>query len=396
MTDKAATFDANTATAVTIMRDFSRLTGLDPHAEHPRRYLWTDAFAVCNFLELWERTRDPSYRDLALRLIDQVHLVLGRHRNDDSRIGWISGLDETMGGLHPTIGGLRIGKPLNERRPGELPDERLEWDRDGQYFHYLTRWMHALACASRVSGDPKYSRWAVELAGAAHAHFTYTPVSGGKKRMYWKMSIDLSRPLIPSMGQHDPLDGYVTYRELQAQSAGCPGQGQPSLLAYEIADMADICRGIYLPTDDPLGTGGLMIDAARIGQLVIGSGCTLENPLLSVLDAAVLGMEAFERSRIVHQPAGYRLAFRESGLSVGLKGAAMLAGLIRESPGAFTAAGILQQKADKLAEYLPLAGSIERFWMDGRNQETSAWQEHREINTVMLATSLLPDEFLRI
>ena len=139
-----------------------------------------------------------------------------------------------------------------------------------------------------------------------------------------------------------------------------------------------------------------MIDAARIGQIVIGSGCTLENLLLSVLDAAILGMGAFEKSRTVHQPAGYRLAFRELGLSIGLKGAAMLAGLIRENPGDFAAAGIVQQNIDRLAGYLPLAGTIERFWMDERNQESPVWTEHREINMVMLATSLLPDEFLRI
>ncbi len=35
--------------------------------------------------------------------------------------------------------------------------------------------------------------------------------------MYWKMSIDLKRPLIPSMGQHDPLDGYITYNEIQSE-----------------------------------------------------------------------------------------------------------------------------------------------------------------------------------
>lgn len=34
--------------------------------------------------------------------------------------------------------------------------------------------------------------------------------------MYWKMSIDLSSPLVPSMGQHDPLDGLITYLQLQA------------------------------------------------------------------------------------------------------------------------------------------------------------------------------------
>jgi hypothetical protein len=43
------------------------------------------------------------------------------------------------GAAHPTRGGLRIGKKLPERRPGEAFQERLEWERDGQYFHYLTK-----------------------------------------------------------------------------------------------------------------------------------------------------------------------------------------------------------------------------------------------------------------
>jgi hypothetical protein len=100
-----------------IMLDFARLTGLAPADAHPRRYLWTDAFAVCNYLDLFSRTDDESYRDLGLSLVDQVHHTLGRHRDDDPRRGWISNLDEQEGERHPTISGLRIGKQLRERRP---------------------------------------------------------------------------------------------------------------------------------------------------------------------------------------------------------------------------------------------------------------------------------------
>ena len=60
------------------MLDFARLTGLDPASAHPRRYLWTDAFAVCNYLDLFQKTTNLTYRDLALRLVDQVHHTLGR------------------------------------------------------------------------------------------------------------------------------------------------------------------------------------------------------------------------------------------------------------------------------------------------------------------------------
>ena len=198
--------DTDIAAAGEIMHEFARLTGVDPQGAPPRRYLWTDAFAVCNLLELFRQTNDAVFRDLTLRLVDQVHHTLGRHRDDDRRTGWISGLGEQEGERHPTAGGLRIGKRLPERRHDEPSSERLEWDQDGQYYHYLTKWMHALNRVTRATGDPVYHRWAVELAGAAHARFTYDAPRGGRKRMYWKMSIDLTYPLVPSMGQHDPLE----------------------------------------------------------------------------------------------------------------------------------------------------------------------------------------------
>src|SRR6185369_3242572 len=139
-----------------IMLDYAAITGLSPLGEAPRRYLWTDAFALCNLLELFRLTNDGQWRDLALQLVDQVHHVLGRHRDADPRSGWISGLADAEGELHPTRGGLRIGKVLNERGEGQPYDERLEWDQDGQYYHYLTKWMHALNRISRVTGSPLY------------------------------------------------------------------------------------------------------------------------------------------------------------------------------------------------------------------------------------------------
>ena len=253
-----------------IMLDLARLTGLAPASAHPQRYLWTDAFSVCNYIELFRRTNNENYRDLALALVNQVHHTLGRHRDDDPRRGWISGLDEQEGELHPTRRGLRIGKKLNERKSNEPPNERLEWDQDGQYYHYLTKWMHALNRVSRVTEDPTYTGWAIELAKAAHSRFTYAPPTGVRKRMYWKMSIDLTNPLVSSMGQHDPLDGFVTYSELQS-AAVVIGKSSLSDLKHEIADMAEICRGMgkNLATDDPLGIGGLLFDASRIAQLMI-------------------------------------------------------------------------------------------------------------------------------
>ena len=365
-----------------LMAEFAARTGLDPPRTRPRRYLWTDAYAVCNYLELFRRTGDAAYRDLALHLVDQVHHTLGRHREDDPRTGWISGLSEAEGEAHPTRGGLRIGKPLPERRPDELFNERLEWERDGQYYHYLTKWMHALSRVGRITADATYTRWAVELARAAHAAFTYTPTPGGRKRMYWKMSIDLSRPVVTAMGQHDPLDGLVTYSELEMAA------GEARLTA-EIADLARICRSGSLATDDPLGIGGLLFDAGRMAQLLSQGGFACEDLLAPVLDAALAGLAAFTRGGTLRHPADYRLAFRELGLSIGLRGTGELVRHLRERPG-------LSGRADALIRYVPLADAIERFWMDDTNQKVGTWTGHREINMVMLATSLAPGEYLAV
>jgi hypothetical protein len=386
--------NASSATVQKIMLDFADLTGLAADGKPPRRYLWTDAFAVCNFLELYRQTQDETWRDLASRLVDQVHHVLGRHRADAPHSGWISGLGDEEGELHPTRGGLRIGKQLNERRPDEPPDEHLEWDRDGQYYHYLTKWMHALHCLSRVTGDKVYIRWAMELAQAAHAGFSYTPSWDGAKRMYWKMSIDLSRPLVTSMGQHDPLDGLVTFCELQAAARAFGTSSLPDL-SPETADLAAMCRGKEWVTADTLGIGGLLCDASRIVQLTIKGGFGDLNLLQDVVDAALLGLEDIAGGSFLELSGRYRLAFRELGLSIGLKGVERLSGLVEEHQAIFgPKTSSLRPCLEALREYLALAEKIERFWLVGTNQETGNWKEHREINMVMLATSLAPEEFL--
>ncbi len=381
---------------IELMQDFARQTGLDPPIPSPQRYLWTDAFAVCNYLTLFQRTHDTAYRDLALRLIDQVHHTLGQHRGDDPRRGWISGRSDQEGELHPTIGGLRIGKKLKERMPGEPRDDRLEWDRDGQYYHYLTKWMHALSRTGRITGDPVYTRWAVELAKTAHARFTWVPAFGGSKRMVWKMSIDLSYPLVTSMGLHDPIDGLVTYCELLAAAVPDPEQPPVPDLHAEIADMAELCQGQDWTTDDPLGIGGLLFDASRIVRLAGTGGCDYRGVLDDVVDSALRGLRTLGRSRLLALPARYRLAFRELGLSIGLKGIEGVSALIREDPGRFRSGRSLLRKVAQIEEYMPLATEIERFWLDAENRKAGTWTEHREINGVMLATSLAPDGFLSI
>jgi hypothetical protein len=387
--------DRNNSTDIVkeIMLHFARVTGLDGGSA-PRRYLWTDAFAVCNYLELYRQTQEDRWREMALRLVDQVHQVLGRHRPDSARSGWISGLSEEEGRLHPTRGGLRIGKRLNERMPDEFPDERLEWDRDGQYYHYLTKWMHALHCVNRVTGDATYLGWAVELAQAAHAAFSYEPPTEDGKRLYWKMSIDLTRPEAQSMGQHDPLDGLVTCCELQAAARRLTGSSFADL-TREMDDLTSMCVGRDWATDDTLGIGGLLWDASRIAQLMT-VGELQDTPLLTeVLEEAGFGLDTVSTGGQLDLSGRFRLAFRELGMSIGMKGLAKLPSLIDQYPAAFGEnVGALRERVQVIYRHLPLAQRIDQFWLDPINQETGTWNDHREINIVMLATSLAPETFL--
>ena len=382
---------------IDIMTEFAKLTGLSPTGKVPtRRYLWTDAFAVCNFLELYIQTRDEKYKGFALRLVDQVHNILGRHRDDDPRTGWISGLDEQEGRNHPTKGGLRIGKEMNERGPADPFDERLEWDRDGQYYHYLTKWMHALNRVTRATGDSTYNNWAMELAKTAHASFTYVPSSGGQKRMYWKMSIDLSYQLVPSMGHHDPLDGFITYNQLQATADRDSERSAWPDIKAEIADMASICEGKSWATDDPLGIGGLLGDAFKVAQLIVHENFEQTDLLETLLDSSLLGLESYTKQNQLKLPADYRLAFRELGLSIGLKAVEKLQVWIEQNPGLFHKKNALDLQIESLMQYSPLSEMIEMFWLERTNREANSWMAHRDINMVMLATSLAPDGFLII
>lgn len=378
------------------MRDFALATGLSDTSSKPRRYLWTDAFAICNFLELYHQTGEECYLQSARNLVDQVHFVLGRYSDEDSRKGWISGLDERTGYQHPTRGGLRIGKKLGERKPEEPFDDRLEWDRDGQYFHYLTKWMQALTRMAAVTNEGHYQHWALELARTAHARFTYTPAAGGPRRMYWKMSIDLSRPLVASMGQHDPLDALITYLELGV-NRGRPGIGQGDIeLQNEIADCQAMCAQGGWATDDPLGTGGLMVDAFRLAQISIGAEISPNIELSRLLADSEAGLEAFVHSGSLDFPVQYRLAFRELGLAIGLHALTRLRLLIERFPHRFLLSGAHTARLEKLGMFACLTDRITDFWLQPTHRQAGNWRDHLEINRVMLATCLAPDAYLTI
>ena len=377
----------DTATAAAILDWFARASGLEGGGP-PRRYLWTDAFAVCTCLSLHERTGEARHLERARALVSQVHQMLGRHRPDDARAGsWLSGLPEEEGRQHPTAGGLRIGKPLRERYPGERVDQDLEWERDGQYFHYLTRWMHALGSMARVAGDQTYHAWAAELAQTAHARFTRGPP--GACQIAWKMSVDLTTVRVPSTGHHDPLDGLVTAACLQDAPARSPDAPD---LGKAIADFEEMCRGRSWATEDPLGIGGLLVDGLRVAALVAAGKRPWQALLHQVMEDAALSLAVFGQQSTLELPLSQRLPFRELGLALGLHATERIQRL--DSSGALD--GALGLAMMGIAAHHRLARVLEETWLDPAAQRVPTWMDHEDINAVSLAASLAPEGVLGV
>jgi hypothetical protein len=372
-----------------IINAYLNRTGLRGAGDPTRRYLWTDAYAVLALLSLHRATGLEVYRTDAERLASLVHRTLGRHRADDVRSGWISGLSEQEGERHPTAGGLRIGKPLAERTAREPLDPGLEWERDGQYFHYLTKWMLALSQLGLATGDATHNRHAIELAHAAVRAFVRPP------RMHWKMSIDLARSLVASMGQHDPLDGLVVLAFVRAaQHRLAP---EPAALDREIELLRLMCaRCAATPspwaTTDPLGLGGLLADASILIALTARGDLAAEALPHALLADAHRGLDVFTGTQALVRPLEARLAFRELGLALGLHGLGAMHAAVSDHVDRFGTAAEAAALRGRIEAMLPLrtlAAHLDGTWRDPAAQATRSWIAHRDINEVMLAASML-------
>ena len=323
--------------------------------------------------------------------------MLGQYRHDDVRHGWISGLDEENARLHPTIGGLRIGKPLKERQSAEPLDERLEWDRDGQYFHYLTKWMHALCQTAIIVNKSEHARWAAELASAAFQGFGCASKSGGSGLVgiYWKMSTDLSRPLVSAMGLHDAVDGFITFREVQHAMATMSVASGLRDIPIAIKSLITLCQRRDWATDDPLGLGGLLFDAWRLCQLFDRNSHADVDLLEALLDGCSYGLTSFVSAGHLARSISNRLAFRELGLAIGLKAVSAIAHEITKRGSHFENRGDLRRSINLLQRNVSIGDEIIGEWLPHAEKD-KGWHAHQDINEVMLATALIPNTFLSI
>ena len=122
------------------------------------------------------------------------------------------------------------------------------------------------------------------------------------------------------------------------------------------------------------------MDAYQLEQLQLQGAKNVDSKLIDqLLKQSFKGIKHYSRSRELHYPAEYRLAFRELGLSIGLHAVERMNHPIAKQ---------------LLKQYHPLASEIETFWLDPRHQETRSWKDHLDINEVMLATSLMPESWL--
>lgn len=357
--------------AADLMSAFAIRTGIQTEGGNSdRRYLWTDAFALQNFLALFNLEGKPEYEKQALRLIELVHHNLGKFASHDERQGWISGLSKEGAEKHPTVAGLRIGKKLPERGPDDHFDQRLEWERDGQYYHYHTRWITALSVAADHFNQNDFKRWAAELSLAGAQFIEEDPAL----RMYWKMSVDLTRPLVPSMGAHDPMEGLLC--ALQVQEA--MDEEQKRFQDY-VDNLKRMASRMDWSTTDALGLGGLLLNVVRAARLESRIDLPDSVKPQKLLEDTERGLKRFVPTFNASEPAQYRLAFRECGLSLGL----------RVLEGSLDSLQKLNIHTTLDPHIFRLADEIEEFWENEQNQKSPTFRDHLDINEISLASSLL-------
>ena len=155
-----------------------------------------------------------------------------------------------------------------------------------------------------------------------------------------------------------------------------------------------MCAGKAWVTDDPLGTGELLVDAFRLAQMRVAFDCTTTVELERLLADSHSGLEAFAYSGTLDYPAAHRLAFRELGLAIGLRALARLRALTEQSPGKFSSTECRQLAG--LGKFGQFSGLIGGFWSQDAHQRATTWRDHADINAVMLATCLAPDGYLLV
>jgi len=301
-----------------------------------RRYLWTDAFGVLSYVSIAERYETEGkmleadkYRRAADTLVKVVHECLGTPRSNKPEDSMTKDEASPTGYV-----GLRIGK-VHSRK---VTDYGMTYD--GQYWHYVDKWLLALARSGHVTEG-------IQIAKSCFPSFfdageDGTGWAGGIR---WKLNVDASAPpsLQRARASDDTLVALIVFSILEAHRA--PSDAS---LADEIKSLKVSLQG-YRPrvTDDPLGWGL----EAMYDQFV--KGHTRQAALKSLQSSAL-------------HSSHLSLPFRLYGAMIG----ARVAG---ESVAS-------QDTVDQL---------VELSLKHERRASASGVEEHSSINRVMLAMCML-------
>ncbi|KAL7503978.1 hypothetical protein ACHAXN_001679 [Cyclotella atomus] len=218
------------------------------NATPQRRYLWTDAFAVLayqtisNIYSAGGHVQEANiYKDAADKLIDTVHNCLGKPR---------SGREEDAMKpckMSPTgYVGMRIGKVESQI------DTDYGMRCDGQYFHYIDKWLFALSRTGHIEDG-------LRIAKSIFPYFFSKADHSSSGGIRWKLSVNASPPkaLPPTHGPNDDtLNALVVYTMLESQRIHL-NDCMPSLSLESEIQMLQESLKHYHPhvTDDPLGWG---------------------------------------------------------------------------------------------------------------------------------------------
>jgi len=280
------------------------------------RYLWTDAYGLILYLSLYKELKDNKYLENAEHLVNEVYRVLGRKK------------------------GIRIG---------EAPD------RDGQYYHYLTKWMYALNEFGKIK--PEYHEKAVQLVKDIHPAFV-AKLKAGKSFVWWKMKEDLSGPY-PGYGKGglDHYQGYVIYKLIDEKA-----------LSTEIEEMRQMVEQDYpsFICNQDLGIGD-MLWTAHFFPNEKWAGVVYERGmhLLDLMWVDVDSQRGYFKRYYGHEDQ--KIAFSNYGVSVGLQ-----------------AVNVWKDRYEKLNKYF-----------ENYHHEFDPKYDTEAITHVMACTSYFPGLFLK-
>ena len=315
-----------------------------------RRYLWTDAFGVLAYTSIADRykaasgknggdgnelyaSKEIQYRKAANVLVDVVHNCLGSPRSSKAMDAMAKDPSSPTGHV-----GLRIGKVTTR----QVTDYGMSYD--GQYWHYIDKWLLALARSGHVEDG-------IRIAKSCFPAF-FDAEGGGIR---WKLSVDATAPssLQWARANDDTLNALIVFSILESQRTS----SMPSL-ADEIQLLTTALNGYRLTrvTDDPLGWGL----EALYDQFL--SGHPRRRALASLSSTAL-------------HPSHLQLPFRLYGAIIGARTAA--AG---KDYGELAPSSVVDALVERSMEHEDRAAAAAAR---GTNEE------HSSINRVMLAMCML-------